>query len=73
MPLTRTIAASALLCLPLGLAAPALADEKLIGDINSARPEAQEDCEALRESLADQRDDGTLLPRDYRELRDKGC
>ena len=50
---------------------PALAD--LEGDINSATPEAQEDCDALRESLASQRDDDTLNPQDMQELRDKGC
>ena len=50
---------------------PAFAD--LEKDIVSSEAEAQEDCEALRESLASQRDDGLLNPQDMRELRDKGC
>ena len=50
---------------------PALADLEV--DIDSAVPEAQEDCEALRESLASRRDDNVLNPQDLQELRDKGC
>ena len=64
----RLILAAMLAALPL---TGAYAD--LEEDITSATPEAQEDCEALRESLADQRDDGILNAQDMRELRDKGC
>lgn len=51
----------------------ALAQEALNEDIVSGTAEAQEDCEALRESLEAQRDDNVLTPRDMREMRDKGC
>lgn len=70
----RIIATAAIA--PLLLAAPttpALADGQLNRDIQSVQPEAQEDCEALRESLESQRDDNILNPADMRELRDAGC
>ena len=67
----RTIAAIALAA-PL-LVVPAVAQERLEEDISSPVPEAKEDCEALADSLRDQRDDGVLNAQDQRELRSKGC
>ena len=55
------------------LALPALAQGGLNEEIVTATPEAQEDCEALRDSLKAERDDNVLNAADMRELRDKGC
>ena len=67
--------AMVLLGLPL-MAFPSQAtgdDGGLIGNIDSAVPEAQADCEALAESLRSRRDDNILNPAGQRELREKGC
>ena len=66
------ILSAILLAMPL-LAAPALAESHLEGEVVSPVPEAEEDCDALRDSLASQRDDGILNVADRRELRDRGC
>ena len=62
---------AALLVLP--LSSPALAQDTPDTGIVSPVAEAEEDCEALRESLEARRDDNVLAPRDLKELRDKGC
>ena len=72
----RTIATTAFAALALATPATlatALAEDRLNTKIVSPVPEAQEDCEALRDKLASLRDDNILTPRDHRELRDKGC
>lgn len=47
--------------------------EDLNRDIVSSAPEAQENCEDLRERLEARRDDRILNPQDIQELRDAGC
>ena len=54
-------------------ALPALAQDQPNTDIVSPVPEAQEDCEALRDDLRAQRDDNILNAQDLQDLRDKGC
>ena len=49
------------------------AQDKPNQDIDSAVPEAQEDCDALRKELEARRQDNRLTPQDTQELRDKGC
>ena len=75
--MTRTGAAmvAALLLFTPAALAPALADNDggLIGDIVSSEPEPSEDCDALRDRLEAQRDDGILNTADRRELTDRGC
>ena len=75
MSTTTIPAAFAALLAAATLGAPALAqnDGGLIGDIVSVEPEPQEDCEALRESLESQSENGILNAQHRRELRDKGC
>ena len=65
---TTALAFAAMLTLPTFAHA-----DGLIGDIVSAEPEQAEDCEALRESLESQSDNGILNAQHRRELRDKGC
>ena len=67
-----TTTAAVLIAAGVGIV-PALADNEPDTDIVTATPEAQEDCEALRESLERQRDDNILNAADLRELEDKGC
>ena len=51
----------------------AFAQDKPEGPVDSATPEAQEDCEALREAMERRDDDNVLDPRDEEELRERGC
>ena len=64
--------AASALALLLGASA-ALAEDGLNRDIDSAVPEAEEDCEALRDTLAARNDDGRLDAFDMQELARKGC
>ena len=68
---------SSLMIIPVGLGLLAIAGCSATGatsnNINSAVPEAQEDCEALRDSLATRERDNTLDAQSISELQRAGC